>query len=181
MKRDPRFSRAVWVVLVTAVALAGCASNRTVGEQVDDVAITAAVKTKLAADPEVNPFEIDVDTTDGVVRLSGTVDEAGDRAEAERLARDTGGVRRVINAIKVGPGPTAGQELDCARIVTEVNARLAADPEVSSFQVDVDCEGSVVTLSGNVADAEARAAAERLAAGTTGVSRVVNRLTVGGS
>ena len=55
-------------VLTTAVlcalALGACATNRPAGDQVDDAAITAKVKAKLAADPELNPFKINVDTTD---------------------------------------------------------------------------------------------------------------------
>lgn len=169
-----------WVVACLLVVLAlGACAGKTVGETIDDAAITAAVKTKLAADPEVNPFDIDVDTTDGVVRLSGTVNEAGDKREAEELARGTEGVRRVINDIRVGREPDAREEADCARIVTEVKARLAADPTVSAVNVDVDCEKGRVTLSGT-ATAEQSAAAERIASGTPGVTGVTNRLTPGG-
>jgi osmotically-inducible protein OsmY len=52
----------------------GCASTRTVGEQIDDGAITSKINAKLTADPEVNPFNIDVDTLDGVVTLRGEVE-----------------------------------------------------------------------------------------------------------
>lgn len=88
--------------LVALLSLGACASNQTAGEAVDDAAITAKVKSKLAADPEINPFNIDVDTRDGVVTLSGTVEKAEARSEAEDLARGTDGVRRVVNNIQVG-------------------------------------------------------------------------------
>ena len=72
------------------------------GTQVDDAAITASVKAKLAADGDINPFNIDVDTNEGVVTLQGRVDKEEARTKAEQLARETDGVKRVINLVKVG-------------------------------------------------------------------------------
>lgn len=92
----------VCLALALAVTFGACSSARTPGEQVDDAAITAAVKAKLAADGDINPFNIDVDTNGGVVTLQGTVAKAEARTKAERLARETDGVQRVINLIKVG-------------------------------------------------------------------------------
>jgi hyperosmotically inducible periplasmic protein len=90
------------LALVAVASLAACSSTTTSGTQVDDAAITAAVKAKLATDGDINPFNIDVDTNEGVVTLQGRVEKAEARTEAERLARTTDGVRRVINLIKVG-------------------------------------------------------------------------------
>lgn len=71
----------------------------------DDATITARIKAKLIADPEIQPFHIDVDTLEGRVTLSGKVRSADQRAEAEKLATRTDGVREVLNLIQV-----AGQE-----------------------------------------------------------------------
>jgi hyperosmotically inducible protein len=90
------------VLLTLVVGLSACSSTRTAGTQVDDAAITAKVKAKLAADGDINPFNIDVDTNEGVVTLQGRVAKEEARTKAEQLARDTEGVRRVINLVKVG-------------------------------------------------------------------------------
>lgn len=92
----------VCFTLAILLALGACSSTRTPGTQVDDAAITAAVKAKLAADMDVNPFNIDVDTNEGVVTLQGRVEKQEARDKAEQLARETDGVRRVINLVKVG-------------------------------------------------------------------------------
>ena len=92
----------VCFVLILALALGACSSTKTAGTQVDDAAITAKVKAKLAADGDINPFNIDVDTNEGVVTLQGRVAKEEARTKAEQLARDTDGVRRVINLVKVG-------------------------------------------------------------------------------
>jgi hyperosmotically inducible protein len=92
----------VCLALVLALSLGACSSTKTAGAQVDDAAITAKVKAKLAADGDINPFNIDVDSNEGVVTLQGRVAKEEARTKAEQLARDTDGVTRVINLIKVG-------------------------------------------------------------------------------
>jgi len=92
----------VVLTLVMALGMVACSSTRTAGTQVDDSSITASVKAKLAADGDINPFNIDVDTNEGVVTLQGRVEKEEARTKAEQLARDTDGVARVINLIKVG-------------------------------------------------------------------------------
>jgi hyperosmotically inducible periplasmic protein len=90
------------LALVMALGLVACSSTRTPGTQVDDATITTSVKAKLAADGDINPFNIDVDTNEGVVTLQGRVEKEEARTKAEQLARETDGVARVINLIKVG-------------------------------------------------------------------------------
>jgi osmotically-inducible protein OsmY len=77
-----------------------------VGPVLDDAAITARIKARLIADPEINSFHIDVDTVDGRVALNGKVSSADQRSQAEHLARGTQGVRQVVNLIQV-----AGQDV----------------------------------------------------------------------
>jgi osmotically-inducible protein OsmY len=92
----------VCCAVMVLLALGACSSTRTPGTQVDDAAITAAVKAKLAADGDINPFNIDVDTNEGVVTLQGRVEKQEARSKAEELARETDGVKRVVNLVKVG-------------------------------------------------------------------------------
>lgn len=77
------------------------AAHRT-GAVVTDAAITATVKTKFVADTAVQALKIDVDTKDGVVTLTGTVPSRAEVDRAMMLARDTDGVKRVVNRLHVG-------------------------------------------------------------------------------
>jgi len=72
------------------------------GAAVTDAGITAAVKTRLLADPDVAGLRIDVDTRDKVVTLTGTVATAAQKTEAGTIARDTTGVASVVNNLRVG-------------------------------------------------------------------------------
>ena len=66
-----------------------------------DASITAAIKTKLAGTSPATLIKVDVDTTNGIVQLNGTVDSDKTRQRATELARQVDGVRRVVNNLKV--------------------------------------------------------------------------------
>jgi hyperosmotically inducible protein len=76
--------------------------HRPVSERLSDSALTAKIKAKFTADPEINPFSIDVDTIDGVVTLSGRVADHRRKQEAAELTRNTEGVREVRNRLEIG-------------------------------------------------------------------------------
>jgi len=66
-----------------------------------DAAITMKIQAKYAGDDVVKGRNIDVDTANGVVTLKGDVDSLRERDAAEQLARETAGVKRVVNELKV--------------------------------------------------------------------------------
>jgi osmotically-inducible protein OsmY len=68
-----------------------------------DASITSAVKTKLLGDPLVGGLKIDVDTKDNVVTLTGMVKSAAEKAEAVRLAKNTTGVKSVVDKLTIQP------------------------------------------------------------------------------
>jgi hyperosmotically inducible protein len=66
-----------------------------------DLGITARVNNRLIADPDIRATDVDVDTYDGVVTLSGLVATDHARQEAELVARQTKGVRAVRNELGI--------------------------------------------------------------------------------
>lgn len=94
------------LVLVFALLLTGaCRTTETLGRQVDDSVITSKLNAKLAADPDVNMRDVAVQTDEGMVTLTGRVENVRAKSEAERLARQIDGVRGVRNHLAVGPMP----------------------------------------------------------------------------
>ena len=83
--------------------LAGCQAmtGETLGQNIDDTNITATVKAKLAAEKVSTLTRIEVDTIRGVVHLTGIVDTAAQRARAEQIASQVGGVRSVVNNLQL--------------------------------------------------------------------------------
>jgi len=113
-------------ILSAASLLAACNSrddSRTVGEKVDtvvaqaeqkmesaankagtaakDMAITADLKLKLAADDVLKATQIDVDTSAGQVTLRGTAPNGQAKDHATELAKGIGGVVNVDNQLTV--------------------------------------------------------------------------------
>jgi osmotically-inducible protein OsmY len=68
---------------------------------VDDTAITTAVKTAVLAEPGLKTLQIEVDTKNGVVTLSGNVDSMALKDRAAQLAQNVGGVKSVNNNLAV--------------------------------------------------------------------------------
>lgn len=75
--------------------------SRTAGRAVDDTAITAKVKAALAGDSRVRAHQVNVETRDGVVQLSGFVDSSEAKSAATEVARTVDNVKRVDNEIDV--------------------------------------------------------------------------------
>jgi hyperosmotically inducible periplasmic protein len=83
--------------------LAGCGPSQqapeTTGNYIDDSAITAKVKAALIGDEAVKAFSIQVNTTHGVVELTGLVDNSDEKAAAAKDATAIAGVTDVKNDI----------------------------------------------------------------------------------
>jgi len=162
------------VVLIAAMAGA-CAETK-------DTTIAGTVKTKLAADGQVKATEIDVDTANGVVTLTGNVDSQIAKDRALQIARDTKGVVQVKDMISVregaasgdapSPSRTVGERIDDAGITAKVKNRLLEDPAVKGLKIDVDTREGVVYLTGSIPGAGERDRAVQIARATEGVRDV---------
>jgi hyperosmotically inducible periplasmic protein len=98
------------LVIVILGATPVLPADQTVGERIDDAKITTMIKAKLTKESVKNLVKVEVTTREGVVHLQGTVPTADDKAQAERIARDTSGVRDVTNDLRVsatGSSPSA--------------------------------------------------------------------------
>src|SRR5262245_31802266 len=80
------------LMVVTGAAIAGEPST---GQAIDDTLITTKVKASFVADPQVSALAITVETNNGVVTLSGVVENEAERQRAIQLADGLEGVKRV--------------------------------------------------------------------------------------
>ncbi len=101
----PRLALACRLAAAALLSTTACTvvrDQQSVGTYIDDATLTTRVKAKFAEDKTVSALAITVETFKGVVSLSGTAKTAVERANAERLARETSGVTGVRNNIVVG-------------------------------------------------------------------------------
>lgn len=145
---------------------------------VSDAWITSAAKMRLIANTTTPGFDINVDTSDGVVTLFGTVPSSEARRAAESEAQAVSGVKRVDNQLTVVA--PANQERVAAKdadIEKRVVDRLEAHEDVGD-DVAVEVSNGTVRLTGTVDSQGERLQALTIARSTAGVRSVVDGLTV---
>ena len=101
MKTTLTSTVAIAAVLFALGGCAGSAKQESVGEFIDDAAITAKVKSAFVEDKEVSALNVKVETYKGVVQLSGFVGGARESWKAAQLARNVQGVKSVRNDLQV--------------------------------------------------------------------------------
>jgi hyperosmotically inducible protein len=90
-------------------------------------------------------------------------------------ARETGA--KVGEAVATGASQ-AQQALTDGSLTAKIKSKMALDDTVKALTIDVDTDGSEVTLSGTVTSAAERDRALQLARETAGVTSVRDRLVV---
>jgi len=74
------------------------------GAAVEDTTITTKVKSAVLAEPGLKTLQIGVDTKDGIVTLSGTVDTPVLKDRAMQIAQQVDGVKSVVDNLSVKTG-----------------------------------------------------------------------------
>jgi len=114
-------------------------------QELKDEDVTQAVETELLLDEGVPAQRINAVTLNGVVTLSGSVSNLLAKDRAAELARSIKGVRAVVNQIEVEPAFRSDEILK-----REVEKALASNPATESFDLKVEVNDGVVTLTGSV-------------------------------
>jgi len=169
-----------------------------------DQELSNQIAKAISNDQALSADAVKVSVNGGVVTLSGMVGQDADRARAEKLARVpgvsrvennlksrekattavTGTVDTVADASKKGAKATksavskTGEAITDEWIVTRIRTNVANDEALSGSDIKVDVKNNVVTLTGTVPTAAARAKALTVARDVEGVRRVVNNLKV---
>jgi hyperosmotically inducible protein len=83
------------------IAVKQGSGGETAGEYIDDSVLTAKVKAALIESPDTKAHQINVETNQGVVQLSGFVDNAAAKTAATDVAKSVNGVKDVKNELSV--------------------------------------------------------------------------------
>jgi len=140
-----------------------------------DRQIQEAVEAELEWTPEVDAAGIGVAVDDGVVSLSGEVDDYVARSAAKRAALRLRDVTAVVNDLKVHPKTSlAVSEVDIGKDVDHALRSATNVPDTVKAEID----GHAVTLTGQVEWDFERRAAKRAVRYLRGVHFVENRITL---
>jgi len=167
--------------LVIGGAVAGgykvAREERSVGKIIDDANITATIKTELMHDPIVNAGKIDVDTIEGNVTLTGTLDDQKQITRAVEIAKSIEGVKSVKNNLSVG-SKSIGRSVDDKLLGGKIRANLINEPGVPSTSIDIDVQNGKATLTGIVGDKKTKEKIIKIAQETVGIYNVIDNIKI---
>jgi len=139
-----------------------------------DQAIHRAVKDALLFDPRVISFDPHVHVQDGIVTLTGTVDNLRAKQAAGQNAKHTTGVIRVKNLLKVRPEDSPAD----TEIADNIRAALNRDSSVEGVGLHISVKNGTAELTGMVDSSFQKAHVQNLVSKVNGVVAVRNRLHI---
>lgn len=166
-----------------ALLLAGCAAfqpERSTGRQIDDFNAAASIKSAMLRAEGYRLGGVDVEVTEGVALLTGSVPRAEDRIYAECVTWSAPAVRQVSNRIEIGGDRSRAQAARDALTTQRVRARLMADSQVRAVNFNIETHNGVVHLLGFARNEGERERAAMHAALAEGVEAVVDLVRVYG-
>lgn len=138
-----------------------------------DADVRDAVERQLRNARGVDANDVDVEISDGVVTLTGTVDNVIAEERAERLAGMVKGVSDVRNELRV-----EGERRTSAELTAAVQQALRSDPATDAWQIQANAQDGLVILTGTVDDQREKRLAEEVVQGVRGVEEIDNQLEV---
>ncbi len=159
--------------------MADAIAEKSPGEHVDDATTTARVKFALIEQSVKDATDINVETSKGVVQLSGWVGSEDTKARAGRVTKDTDGVKAVSNRLMVSAGKrSAGRALDDSLLAAKVKLALTENESTNAMKINVEVRNAAVELSGFVDSYDERDAAADLVEDVDGVDKVINSIDI---
>lgn len=155
-----------------AVGVTAVSDPRTIGSQIDDQNIELKANAKLGNDKALADFRLRVISYDQNVLLVGQVPNQAMRQRAEDVIRDTNGIDRIFNQVRIGSQAGLSVQANDAWITSQVKLKLAANDHVDATDVKVVTENSEVFLLG-IVDQQSAEVAVTIARNVKGVSRVI--------
>jgi osmotically-inducible protein OsmY len=140
----------------------------------DDADLKRHVEMILGFHPDVDERRASAEVENGVVTLSGSVDAYWKKLNTEEAVSNIGGVVDIRNNLTVVPRQTTLDETIAERVETALRRR----PLVDARDIDVEVEGGVVTLTGEVPTWPARRTAREAALHTPGVVDVREEIRI---
>ena len=142
-----------------------------------DEDIAAAVRAAFRYDPRVLAYQTTVLVHNGIVTLSGAVNNLRAKQDAERDARDVVGVWDVHNLLKV----RTTRFIPDLNIHNSIKEALARDPYVGLFDFSVHVRNGKASIYGQVGSHFEQTQAGDVASGVNGVADLDNWVSVAAS
>lgn len=137
-----------------------------------DADLALQIESLLRWNPTIDTSRIQVQVTNGILTLTGSVDSIWQKERIEHLAEDVAGIILVRNQLKVQPAVEVSDE----DIRNDLLNTLERNAFVDASHIIVDVEHGAVTLSGFVDNHLAHMTVRNIAYNTSGVVDVHDRI-----
>ena len=144
----------------------------------NDIGLSEQVQNTIKSNPTLNESRIIVDADEGVVTLSGSVKDYEQHETTIESVRKMQEVERVIDELRLDdlqPG-TIVEFLDDLIITATIKQKIMREKGLGFFSIGVKTRDGIVTLTGEAKAQENLDAATKLAAETSTVKRVINKM-----
>jgi hyperosmotically inducible protein len=171
--------------------------ERGAGQVMSDGWITMKIHAQFVTEDALDGSDIDVDTRNGVVTLTGTIPTESGRARAVAIVKATEGVKNVTDKLRIakdtdraegaaregareatGAAKQGGRRVNDGWIKSKIYSQFLTEDTLENSDIDITVKGGVVTLNGTVGSAAGKARAVAVAKATDGVKDVKDSLKV---
>lgn len=146
------------------------------GARVADLEIKTLVNEDLSQNADLAGKRIATDVKDRTVTLSGSVETAAQKNQAEHIAWQVTGVQGVTDNLNASNAPTSPESVD-DKLAHRVEFELYSTKAISLKTVQIHADNGTVTLTGNVTSRAEKLLAEKTAQSVEGVRKVVDNLS----
>ena len=159
------------VIGAGGAAAVGASQDRGLEQAVDDNEIAFEINRKLLAENSKLYAGVATQVRKGRVLLSGSVPAPEDRIAVTRIVWTIGGVKEVINELRVGEKGSFSQSVNDTAITTKLRTRLTTDNNVSGINYSIETVNGTIYLMGTARD---KAELDRVIAHARDISGVRN-------
>ena len=171
--------------------------ERGAGQAITDGWITMKIHAQFVTEEALDGSDIDVDTRNGVVTLTGTIPTEAGRTRAVAIVKATEGVKNVSDKLRIakdtdraegavkegardttGAAKQGGRRVNDGWIKSKVYSQFLTEDALENSDIDITVKNGVVTLNGTVASAAGKTRAVAVAKATEGVKDVKDSLKV---
>lgn len=163
------------------------ANSNGFGDKIDDANISAAIRSKLQWNKDVDDVGTEVMTKSGRVSLNGTVNNQNAKDITHRLALNTRGVKSVTNNLKIQSATVSKDEkaklkneteshnISDSWITAKVKSSFMYSSNINGSDIDVSTNNGIVTLTGKVASGSEQSLAVETAQNIRSVKSVTSK------
>ncbi|KTD75495.1 BON domain-containing protein [Legionella waltersii] len=170
-----------FMIVASLLHLGGLHANelKHIEQEVSDTYITTKITAKFTENKNLNPLKVSISTSKGVVTLKGYVSDQNAFIDALRIAKHTRGVQSVnANNLHIKQVNTVFTDaLITAEVETAVlKAKVLDDESIPLVGINAETTNGVVTLTGQVQNAESVAYIIKRVTTVSGVKKIISHL-----